>query len=156
MLSNVLNELKRNGHLVTWVNLNRLIAEKTFPFKNIAFLLYIDVCRFFTCHNTSELRYREKVKRFWRIGYRLFHGKWLKFMSGPKHLGAILDKNDKGMFSPDNANINFAVPMSSIKSTELAPVKPSEISPGLLPYMSGNVSENSKPTKAYTVCFDGV
>ena len=30
MLPYVLNELKRNGHLETWVNLNRLIAEKKF------------------------------------------------------------------------------------------------------------------------------
>ena len=75
-------------------------------------------------------------------------------MSDPKHVGAILDKNDKGMFSLDDANINFAVPVSNIKSTELALVKPSEIRPGLLPDLLGKLSENYKPTKACRVCFE--
>ena len=32
-----------------------------------------------------------------------------------------------GMFSPEDAKINFSVPIESIKSTNLAPVKPNEI-----------------------------
>ena len=38
LLPNVLNEKRKNGHLETWVNLNRLINQKSFPYENIRFL----------------------------------------------------------------------------------------------------------------------
>jgi hypothetical protein len=30
------------------------------------------------------------VNKFWRIGYKMFHGKWLRFTSGPKNKGDIV------------------------------------------------------------------
>ena len=46
------------------------------------------------------------MKHFWRISYRLFHGKWLKFMSGPKITGTLTTgQSDKGIFSPADAKI---------------------------------------------------
>ena len=103
IMPNVLNEMKRNGHLKTWISLSRM-----------------DVCRFLSYENTSGIRYSHKVKHFWRIGYRLFHGKWLKFMSGPKHSGTLMtEHSDRGVFSPHEAKINFAVPSLSVRSTNL-------------------------------------
>ena len=81
-----------------------MVNDGSFPFENIAFLLFMDVCRFLSSKNTRGIRYSDKVKHFWRIGYRLFHGKWLKFMSGPKHTGTLTtDQSDKGIFSPAEA-----------------------------------------------------
>ena len=52
------------------------------------------------------------VKHFWRIGFRLFHGKWLKCMSGPKNTGTLTTvQTDKGLFSPADAKIKNEGPM---------------------------------------------
>ena len=94
------------------------------------------------------MRYYDTVKHFLRIGYRLFHGKCLKFMSGPKHMGTLTtEQSDKGVFSPEDAKINFAVLVQCVRSTELAPVKPEEITPGILTYLLDKVAESSDPSK---------
>ena len=86
-----------------------MVNDGSFPFENIAFLLFMDVCRGLSCKNTSRIRYSDKVKRFWRIGYRLFHGKWLKFMSGPNITRTLTTgQSDKGIFSPADAKIKRA------------------------------------------------
>ena len=45
IMPNVLNEMKRNGHLKTWISLSRMVNDGSFPFDNIAFLLFMDECR---------------------------------------------------------------------------------------------------------------
>jgi hypothetical protein len=50
----------------------------------------MDVCMFLSLENTSSMRYSDKVKEFWKIEFKLFHGKWLRFMGGPKHRGQLL------------------------------------------------------------------
>ena len=83
-----------------------MVNDGSFPFENIAFLLFMGVYRFLSRKNTSGIRYNNKVKHFWRIGYRLFHGKWLKFVSGSKHTGTLTtDQSDKEIFSPADAKI---------------------------------------------------
>ena len=155
IMPNVHNEMKRNGHLKTWISLSRMVNDGSFPFNNIAFLLFMDVCRFLSCENTSGVRYSTKLNISGHIGYRLFHGKWLKFMRRPKHTGTLMtEQSDRGIFSPQEAKINFAVPILSVRSTELAPVKPSEIMPGTLNYLLDKVAESSNPSKTYKICFD--
>jgi hypothetical protein len=96
LLRSVIEERKKSGHLKPWMDFHRMVSNGKFPFDNIAFQLFMDVCRFYACDNTSEMTYSDAVKRFWRIGFRLFHGKWLKFMSGPKHLGKLVTKECEG------------------------------------------------------------
>ena len=43
LLPNVLNKMQEYGHLETWLNLNRMVNASSFPFENIAFLLFMDV-----------------------------------------------------------------------------------------------------------------
>ena len=48
--------------------------------------------------------YFEETKRFWRAGYRLFHGKFLSFMSGPKAMGQLVIGNKElGAIDPSEA-----------------------------------------------------
>ena len=89
-----------------------MVNDGSFPFENIAFFLFMDVYRCLSCKNTSRIWYSDKVKHFWRIGYRLFHGKWLKFMSGPKIKETLTTgQSDKGIFSPADAKIINEGPM---------------------------------------------
>ncbi|MES9902852.1 MAG: hypothetical protein ABW168_09225, partial [Sedimenticola sp.] len=100
--------------------------------------------------------YSDTVKRFWRIGYKLFHGKWLKFMSGPKHTGKIVTQDsERGSYKPEDWAINFSVPIHSVTSGKLAPVSGSDIQPGILSYMIERVSEKADETKTYKLCLDG-
>ena len=69
LLPNVLNEMKKKGHLETWLNLNRMVNDGSFPFENIAFIFFMGVCIFLSCKNTSRIRYSDKGKHFQRIGY---------------------------------------------------------------------------------------
>ena len=43
---------------------------------------------------------------FWRIGYKLFKGKFLRFMGGPKSSGHVIDDSEtKGKFSPEESQV---------------------------------------------------
>ena len=87
IMPNVLNEMKRNGHLKTWISLSRMVNDGSFSFDDIAFLLFMDVCRFLSSENTSGIRYSDKVKHFWRIGYRLFKLYYnFEYTEGPMNL----------------------------------------------------------------------
>ena len=86
MLPIVLNELKLlHGQLDIWEKMLKLIQEGSFPFDNIAYSLFMDVVEFTSLSNTCAMRYSETVKTCWETGYKLFHGKFIHFMSGEKH-----------------------------------------------------------------------
>jgi hypothetical protein len=82
LLPSVLDSLESAGQLETYMKFNQLLAEKTFPLDNICYLLFRDLVQWFSCSNTSNMRYNEHTIKFWQIGYRRFHGKYLRFMSG--------------------------------------------------------------------------
>ena len=152
----VVKAMKNAGQLETWVKLHRLIRNQTFPFGNIAFLLFMDVCKFWDNANSSSMRYSETVKKFWRIGYRIFHGKWLRFMGGPKHGGSLIGGEcDRGSYDPKESSINFAIPVRSILSSDLSPVNASELKPGIINPLVERVAEHSSEAKTYKLCVDG-
>ena len=65
----------------------------------------LDLVEGFSSGNTSQMRYREQTTKFWQIGFRLFHGKFLRFMSGLGNSGQIPEFE-----SSLKSKINFAVP----------------------------------------------
>ena len=68
-----------------------MLALASFPMDNIAFLLFLDVVKWHNSESTTLMRYEcSAINKFWRIGYKMFHGKWLRFMSGPKNKGDIV------------------------------------------------------------------
>ncbi|MEW8548481.1 MAG: hypothetical protein AB2693_33680 [Candidatus Thiodiazotropha sp.] len=79
--------------------------------KNICYLLFLDLIEWFSCDNTSHMRYRPETVKFWQIGFRLFHGKVLRFMSGLRNFGQILEGvSERGKHDPMASKVNFAVP----------------------------------------------
>ena len=72
---------------------------------NICYLLMLYLVEGFSSGNTQQMRYREQTTKFWQIGFRLFHGKFLRFMSGLGNSGPIPEFE-----SPLKSKINFAVP----------------------------------------------
>jgi hypothetical protein len=88
----VVETLKRKGKIETWIKFNKLLSTDSFPLENIAYLLFLDVVKWFDSGNTTSMRYEDPVvNKFWRIGYKMFHGKWLRFMRGPKSRGELIN-----------------------------------------------------------------
>ena len=61
-----------------------VISEKKFNPKQISYLLFLDVVKLLSTGNQRQKRYSEGVNQFWRIGMKLFHGKFLRFVSGER------------------------------------------------------------------------
>ena len=90
MLPNVIESLKKAGKLDEYVQLNRLLSDGKFPMTNTSFLLFLAIVRWYILDDvTTTIRNSEEVKEFWRTGLRLFHGRFLRFMGGPKNKGQI-------------------------------------------------------------------
>lgn len=118
--------------------------------NNIAFLLLLDVVRFYKLENTTHMRYRDETRLFWRTGFQMFHGRFLRFMGGPKSQGQITDHSGmKGKYCPSDAKINFAVPDTKCLKTNQEVSE--EIKPGILHEC---MSEISKVVTDVKVAFD--
>lgn len=161
LIPSVLEVLRENQKISIWVKFMRLLADKKIPFENIAFVLFLDVVEFLSCENTVTMRYSGVSKRFWCLGMKLFHSKFINFMSGYKNLGSIIKKEvpfpGQCVFHPSAADINFAVPSLQVLAKEskencVLPVK--DIKPGILPPMLDMIKANSK-NKAFKLCVDG-
>ena len=156
ILPKVIETLKDNGKLPEFLAFSRLLSENKFPLDNIAFLLFIDVVRWFSLDDSATcMRYSDEVKTFWRTGLRLFHGRFLRFMGGPKHKGQIvLEEASPGYFDPQKAKINFIVPDRRVLKDEHKMVEGA--APGIMSKMVENVAA-SDPDKlqTYKICVDG-
>ena len=73
--------------------------------------------------------------KFWKVLYRMFHGKALRFMSVIKSVGQVLrDSSHIGNYDPQETNINFAVPNTQtiINYTSMDYDFPKKIPPGII------------------------
>jgi hypothetical protein len=157
LLPSVVETLKRKGKIETWIKFNKLLSTDSFPLENIAFLLFLDVVKWFDSGNTTSMRYEDPVvNKFWRIGYKMFHGKWLRFMSGPKSRGGLINNiTSPGNFDPTQSRINFSVPFAKVKSTSESPVPPSQVKPGILTHLLDKFAEQACMNQTFKLCFDG-
>ncbi|CAG2201884.1 unnamed protein product [Mytilus edulis] len=113
--------LKKLYMAVDFPSFIRMVKANKYPFENISLRLFFGTVSFMSKRITSELWYRGTTKRFWKIGYRLFHGKFLYFMGGPKSIAYITGNlYERGMGDPQDAGINFAVPSLKILSYLIA------------------------------------
>lgn len=91
------------------------IHAGTHPVDNIAFLLWAEVVKWFSTDITSKMRYSKKTKKFWKAGWRLFGGKFLRYMAGFKNETQIVKgEAARGACKPSMSDINFAVPTENI------------------------------------------
>jgi hypothetical protein len=98
--------------------------------------------------------YSEKTMKFWKILYKLFHGKALRFMSGAKSAGQVIDgSTSKGLYDPQRTSINFAVPnVNSVNNFDALETNiPKTISPGIITQTLNLLSRD----KTYVLSVDG-
>ena len=135
LIPTILKKLDTEGLKSNFCSLLRLISDGKFPLQNIAFHLLLDVAKWYSIDNTSKMFYSEKCIKFWKVMYRLFHGKVLRFMSGLKSSGQIISNfATKGLFNPTDTSINFAVPSTNAlnKCDVIKTEIPTEIQPGII------------------------
>ena len=91
LLLKVLKSLEDVGQKESFLKFMGLLASGTFSLHNICYLLFLDIVGWFSCDSTTHMRYGHETVKFWQIGYRLFHGKFLRFMSGIRNFGQVWD-----------------------------------------------------------------
>ena len=69
----------KDGHLQEWLQFMRMTDLNCFPSSNIAYLLFLDVVKWYSLGDSKLMRYSDEVKHFWRLGQKLFHGKFITF-----------------------------------------------------------------------------
>lgn len=161
LLPSVMKTLSENGHQKSMMIFFKLVEESKFPLTNIAFQLWLEVVAWFSCENTSNMRYLESTKKIWKLGYRLFGGQFLHFMSGFKNRNTVVsDLTERGLYPPSQSEINFAVPAKDVL-TSFTPYHLSDLQhnssgrrAGILSDMLFTISESGL-SKSYCLTFDG-
>ena len=151
-IPNGLDYLKSENQMEMYIKFTTLLAERKIPLSNIAFLLFAHVVEWFSVDTTRNMRYSEEVKTFWRIGLKLFKGRFLRFMSGWKNQGQEL----KGDIRPADSVINFAVPsLSCLQESNLAE-KLKQSRPGMFEDMIELIKKDDVSLrKTFKLCVDG-
>lgn len=104
-------KMQESEYCTDFIKFMKCVVDGSFKLDNLSFVLFMETVQFFCTTITSEMRYSDTSKLFWKAGYRLFHAKFLYFMGGPKNIGQISNEQaETGTFNPKNAQINFAVP----------------------------------------------
>ena len=61
------------------------------------------------------MRYMDKTKMFWKLGWRIFGGKFIRSMDGFKNEGQVVQgETKKRNFKPELSDLNFAIPSLDI------------------------------------------
>ena len=128
----VMKKLSEAGLLYYFVLFFQLVKAGKYSLSNIAMLLWLETVRWFSLETCQQMWYWETTKMFWRAGYRLFHGKFLTFMSGPKGIGKFLDQSSTKKLSPESTEINFAVPSRTSILDQSNNLIPNVIHPGVI------------------------
>ncbi|XP_045178040.2 uncharacterized protein LOC123538138 [Mercenaria mercenaria] len=155
LLPGVIKEFEINGKLNVLEQFFRLVKEKKFPMRNIAFLLWCDVVRWFENSDTRQMRYSPECLQFFWVGKKLFGGRFVRFMSGMKSETQLLKGSH--MFDPQNASVNFACPSESILSSvnPLGDELPTFYKPGLMEPMIKFKAQKDDKNNSYVLMLDG-
>ena len=55
-IPSVIDEMRKIGPRANWISFNQMLARREFPLNNIAFLLFMDVCKFLSKENSSNVQ----------------------------------------------------------------------------------------------------
>lgn len=160
LLPTVIQNLSDVGYDKTMLEFFKQVNEGDFPLQNISFMLWMEVVKWFGCGNTSTMRYSDATKKFWKLGYRLFGGSFIHYMAGFKNTNSLDEKNrlEKGVYSPEVSDINFAVPdlkvLRKFEPYDIPATDANARQPGVLKDMIDSISK-AMEGKSCCVNFDG-
>ena len=98
--------------------------------------MFLDIVEWFDKDESHQMRYSLSTLQFLWLGRKLFGGRFIRFMSGPKNESDILTGSSTSL-SPLNSRVNFACPNENILRgiNTLGSGFPSRFSPGLIDSM---------------------
>ena len=99
ILKVVLRQLEQDYFQQDFMQLLRLIRHGKFPMTNIAFILLLEVAKWYGLMNTHLMTYRDETLLFFRV-LTLFHGSFIRFMSGGKSEGQLLSGGSHSSLFP--------------------------------------------------------
>ena len=117
LLPTLIGKLDAEGLLLKFQRLVELIVDNEFPIDNIALLLLLETVMWYSLPEKKCMEYSENTLQFWKVGYRLCHGTFLRFMGGSA--GADTD-------------VNFAVPTLKTLLKHKPFDLPEELVPGVI------------------------
>ena len=111
MLRNLVENLYVAGCLPDFMTLVNQLASGDLSPSNIAFLLCLEHAKWQSLKTTTQMGFRDVMKKFWLVVYRLLKGKGIRFFSGPKNYGQVItSKATRENYDPKKSDINFAIP----------------------------------------------
>lgn len=155
-LPKVLQQLATEHLLTDFTMFFRMVSEGRYPLNNIAFLLWLDTVKWHGLRSTTNMTYGKKTMTFWHIGYMLFHGKFLRLMSGKRNLGQLVtERTTRGSYDPSEGSINFAVPLPEyIRHFQPSNDLDSVIEPGIISPTLNVVAASSSAMEPHIVQTD--
>ena len=105
-----------------------MLADKSFPIENFGFQLFLSMIGKLESESGSEIRHSDSVKRFFKVGYRLFHNKFIQYMRG-------YGKDEFNFIVPDKKTF--------LAVDALEGIDPSSLKPGFIESMFDLFEEDS-------------
>ena len=110
LIRNLVEKLYIANCLPDFMLLITQLADGSLSPSNIALLLCLERARWNSLKTTTQMRFWGVTKKFWLVVYQILRGKGLCFFFGPKNYGQVISKKTKkGKYSPNEAEVNFAV-----------------------------------------------
>ena len=69
LLPLVMESLSLDGKDKPMLQFFELVSENKFPLTNIAYLLWNEIVKWFDCKSTTQMRYSDETKTFWKLGW---------------------------------------------------------------------------------------
>ena len=89
MLCRLIKTLDEVNLTEDFLHLIEVLSTGEMENENLPSILVMEVAKYLRCTTTTLMRFQQKSKAFWRVGYRTWHGKWLLLMSGSKNRGEV-------------------------------------------------------------------
>ena len=94
-----MESMSAEGYANELLQFFKLVSESKISMKNIALQSWMEVVKWLSIESTNEMRYSENTKKFWKLGYRLFGGQFLYFMTGSKSRNVVVtDEAERGIY----------------------------------------------------------
>ena len=155
LFTQVLENLKEKQLDVPFIQFLTLVRNERFPLDNVALRLFLDVARWYASGDSRTMRYSDTTLRFFWLGRKLFGGRFIRFMSGPKNETDFL--MGKQHLSTEASKINFACPSEQV----LMNINPLGLhnmnidGPGVITPMIEMKAEKDPSDVSYVLMFDG-
>ena len=116
-------------------------------------MLFLDVVKWFDSEDIRSVRYNDTTMKFFWLGKKLFGGRFLRFMSGPRNETDIV--LGKPNLSPSTSKNNFACPSDTMLShyNPLGYEMCIDAGPGLIKEMI-EMTATKKSSNSYVLMFD--